>query len=49
MNDDVLSKAFARFPSFNMAKVSVTLYLIFPFSTLVYGTNCYALTAAFCS
>ena len=27
VNDDVLSKAFARFPTFNMAKVSVYLSL----------------------
>ncbi|KAA3486428.1 RNA-binding protein 42 [Gossypium australe] len=29
VNDDVLSKAFARFPSFNMARVSFQSYMIF--------------------
>lgn len=32
VNDDVLSKAFSRFPSFNMAKVSFYLNLFLKFS-----------------
>lgn len=35
MNDDVLSKAFARFPSFNMARVSFQLLGFFQISFLL--------------
>jgi hypothetical protein len=33
VNDDVLSKAFSRFPTFNMARVSFYLFLFLQFSS----------------